>query len=316
MRRLLALLVLVGVCFGVSSADAALIDYQVCGLTNPDYDWWYGCSATSAGMMMGYYDINGYGGLTYDNLVPGGDAEAETHVGPPTGSSALVNNIIASSGHITDFYSSAPPNGSSAPHYMNSGDDLPGPFHSFDCLADFMGTSQDSVGNLNGSTNFHFYTGGSQWHDYDVENYSVEDADGMYGIGEYVAYAGYDHTNLYTQLTDNNSFGYSPFSGGFSFADYMNEIDNDRVVMLHVEGHSMYGYDYGDNNTVYLHDTWTLGQKSMSWGGAYATLGMWGVTVLEITGGDIVPEPASLAVWSLLCMIGFSYSRRRKRRAA
>ena len=28
----------------------------------PDYEWWYGCSPTAAGMLMGHYDINGYGG--------------------------------------------------------------------------------------------------------------------------------------------------------------------------------------------------------------------------------------------------------------
>ena len=31
----------------------------------PNYDWWYGCSPTSAGMLMGYYDNNGYAGLNY-----------------------------------------------------------------------------------------------------------------------------------------------------------------------------------------------------------------------------------------------------------
>ena len=38
-------------------------------LTNsPGYDWWYGCSPTSAGMIMAYYDRNGYGGLAAQNI--------------------------------------------------------------------------------------------------------------------------------------------------------------------------------------------------------------------------------------------------------
>lgn len=44
----------------------------------PDYQWWYGCSPTAAGMLMGYYDINGYAGETYDNLIPGAVAERST----------------------------------------------------------------------------------------------------------------------------------------------------------------------------------------------------------------------------------------------
>ena len=69
-----------------------------------DYDWWYGCSPTSAGMMMGYYDINGYGGLNYDNLVPGGVAETSTFPSTPGTWEYLAQNATASSGHVTDFY--------------------------------------------------------------------------------------------------------------------------------------------------------------------------------------------------------------------
>jgi hypothetical protein len=58
------------------------------------YDWWYGCSPTSAGMLLGQYDRNGY-----SNLVPGGPAEVNTFGNP----GALVNSAIASSGHIHDF---------------------------------------------------------------------------------------------------------------------------------------------------------------------------------------------------------------------
>ncbi len=29
----------------------------------------------------------------------------------------------------------------------------------------------------------------------------------------------------------------------------------------------MYGYGYGDNNTVILSDTWSPGPHSMTWGG-------------------------------------------------
>ena len=61
---------------------ADTLGYYVQGSTvnlgGPAYDWWYGCSPTSAGMMMGYYDIHGYAGQSYANLVPGGTAENST----------------------------------------------------------------------------------------------------------------------------------------------------------------------------------------------------------------------------------------------
>lgn len=99
-------------------------------LTNTaNYQWYYGCSPTAAGMMMGYYDRNGYQGHSFDNLVPGGTAEATTF----GTSSALVNSAIASSGHIADYYSAG---------INGYGDDAPTPTHSFDCLADFMGVYQ------------------------------------------------------------------------------------------------------------------------------------------------------------------------------
>ena len=48
------------------------LDFRVCGTTTLsntcDYDWWYGCSPTAAGMIMGHYDRNGYGTLNLDNL--------------------------------------------------------------------------------------------------------------------------------------------------------------------------------------------------------------------------------------------------------
>jgi hypothetical protein len=250
---------------------------------SPDYDWWYGCSPTSAGMMMGYYDINGYDSLYYNNLVPGGTAETSNYGGVDTDGDTdpdlLCNMTIASAVHIADFWTG----------YGNSGDDPLAEGHSFNCLADFMGTSQDSVGNSDGSTTFYTYNDGSRFYDTDAVFWGVTAQSGMYGVGEYVSYAGYGTTTLYNQSTDNLGLTY-----GFSFADYQAEIDAGRVVMIHVTGHSMFGYGYGDSNTVYLHDTWTEGQHSMTWGGAYSGLGMWGVTVLELTGGSPVPVPAAV----------------------
>lgn len=81
----------------------------------PNYDWWYGCSPTAAGMMIGYYDRN-----NFDNLVPGGDAELNSFISTPGSWDYLAQYVIASPEHVSDFYSGG---------YGASGDDVFGSWH-------------------------------------------------------------------------------------------------------------------------------------------------------------------------------------------
>jgi hypothetical protein len=283
--------------FGVSSAIAAALPLSNHGegalLNNvSDYDWWYGCSPTSAGMMMAYYDINGYDGLLYDNLVPGGQAELSTFPSTPGQWDYLAQAAIASPGHVSDFYVSG---------YDRSGDDVRGTRHDFDSLADFMGTSQDAAGNTNGWTTFWFYNNGSPLYAADiyVEGAYYYESDGMFGMWEYFNYAGYGNrtpdSSFFSQYVDSH-IG----SNGFSFADYMAEINEGRLVMIHVDEHSMLGYGYDNNsNTIYLYDTWKPGPHTMTWGGYYNGLRLYGVTCFTPTGGHVpVPEPSTML---LLC---------------
>ena len=298
-KLFLGAVVLIALCVLFNSAEASTIGSRAQGtiLTSaPDYDWWYGCSPTSAGMMMGYYDIKGYGGKLYNNLVPGGVAELETF----TGSADKVylyhaQRAIASPGHIQAFYRNATSTdyGLRSPYFGVSGDDKPALHPTPDSLADYMGTSQDSVGSSNGSTWFYYFTGGQKFYATDAFDNNVWEQDGMYGMYEYVNAMGYaaGMNNFYTQLTNNQ------ISAGFSFADYMAEIDAGRVVMIQVEGHSMFGYGYNPQTQgVYLHDTWGLGQDYMLWGGSYSGMTMWGVTVFIPEGGSspTIPEPLTL----------------------
>ena len=259
-----------------------------------DYSLWYGCSPTAVGMKMGHYDRNGYAGLTYANLVPGGLAEQTTYGAGPY----LANSVIASSGHIADFYKAG---------FGGSGDDNPAPWHSFDCLADYMGTSQDACGNANAVTTFYFWTNGERFTETDALTYGVWSQDGMYGVGEYLDYAGYDASVLYTQHIAGAG---APL--GFGFDQYTAEIDAGRPVMIQMEGHSMYGYGYYRDQAgapwINFYDTWNLGGGSMPWGGAYQGLPQWGVTVLEVAGGNgnaAVPAPGAI----LLGGVGVSLVR-------
>ena len=69
MKKFVALLLAIVTlgCWGLSSASAGELGFYAQGgvnLNGPSYGWWYGCSPTSAGMMMGYYDQKGYGGFS------------------------------------------------------------------------------------------------------------------------------------------------------------------------------------------------------------------------------------------------------------
>ena len=282
------------VLFIASSSFAApeLIGFRE-GICLPDAgncDLWYGCSPTSAGMLLGWYDRNGF-----PDLVPGGEAETCTF----GVIDAIINNSIASTQHISDYFSAG---------YGGSKDDVDTTKRSFNCLADFMGTSQDAYGNSNGLTYFTFYSDNSPCMAEELYNLGPDayGRDGMYGISEYIDYVGYSTANLYNQLV----YGFNGNSAGFSFDQYKAEIDAGRGVLIHLKndqanvGHTMYGYGYDvidGNDTIYVYDTLgPAGQNpgTLIWGDSYfyddIPLAHYGVTVLEI-----IPEPAAILLLSL-----------------
>jgi len=264
MKRLIALIV-VGVTLGFGWASFAGAEslgfYQQGGLNlnGPSYGWWYGCTPTSAGMMMGYYDQKGYGGLYYSSLVPGGVAEASTVYGDPLWN-ALVKPVIASQGYRNDYYlkGGVPDNNAGFTAVGKWNDDVLNPVRAANCLADYMGSGQDwakpaGETNPNGSTWIYYWPSGAKFYASDavggglmvLRNGVNESKDGMLGMDLYLRSCGYgtgditQDTSFFTQLIQGK--GSDP-NQGFTFTDYKAEIDHGRVVMVQVAGHSMFGY--------------------------------------------------------------------------
>ncbi len=303
----------------------------------PDYDWWYGCTPTSVGMILGYYDRNGYG-----NLIPGGTAPLNTFGQAPS----FIEDAIASSGHINDFYNNGGSRGG-PPNYGVSGDDgdagyvrdysstetLIGNAYdsptAFDSIADYLGTNQDGThawkvhGNSNGSTSFINLIGGDSASQWTASDYiSATDGTnswgdvGLPGILEYITKRGYSVDTLYHQAIDERVSG-----AGFTFANFQTEIDNNRPVLVSIDGHSMVGYGYDDGTSeIFVRDTWAAGGAynggKMTWNGTYNGAAMQSMVVIDLGGpGAGTPEPGSLIIL-LLGLGGMHLVRFRRQRAA
>ena len=267
-------------------------------LSIPAFDWSFGCAATSAAMIAGYYDNNGYPemytGPTDDGVMPMDnsswgswvDGSGATRKQCPL--SATRNGLDGRSGlgHVDDFWV----------QYGNDGDD---PYvgnwtrhEDGDCTGDFMGTNQSALGNSDGSTMFYYYPDGSPLYDFDAENNPQTEGtrDGCWGFANFLeSRGGYQVVSNYNQYI----YGHKGNTKGFTFEQYKQEIDANRPVLIHVTGHAMVGFGYDDSTqTVYLHDTWDYNSHSMVWGGSYEGMDHLAVSVFDI--GDIAgPAPGN-----------------------
>jgi hypothetical protein len=271
----------------------------------PTSTWTYGCSATSAGMIFGYYDrmgyANMYSGGTNSGVAPLTDLGQGTGT-PISGSCSIIatqNNFDGRTtrGHVDDYwvgYQSPPRNPDPDPWVTNGWSE-----HTWgDCTADYMGTNQwkwdfqggDGVTDFNtdGSTALFTYASPTKLYDYIPPAAAGLPRTALcHGLRLFAESRGYsvvhDGSNYqnYTQRVDTGSQG---VAGGFSFADYMTEIDNGRPVMVQVQGHSMVGVGYNSTtaNTIILHDTWDNLTHTMTWGGNYAGMDHVAMTVIQL----------------------------------
>ncbi len=258
----------------------------------PTFNWSFGCSATSAAMIAGYYDRtafpNMYAGPTNGGVMPltnspwsdWVDGCAATRHRCPL--SATQNGLDgrATNGHVDDYWIC----------YGNAG---PDPFigswaeHTFgDCTGDYMKTNQSNYDNTDGETTFWYYPDGTKYT-------GTTASDGGYGLELFYNSRGYSVVERYNRVRlgfdwDGAGTDYSPAPQGAVFADYKAEIDAGRPVMIHVVGHTMVGIGYDDStNLMYIHDTWDYSVHTMTWGGDYAGMEHLGITIVRLAEPEI-----------------------------
>jgi PKD repeat protein len=268
----------------------------------PTSKWTQGCSATSAGMIFGYYDRIGYPSM-YNGPANGGICPlSELGQGSPgdsgypfTGSCSIIATAQGfdgrtTRGHTDDYWISYTTPGPD-PWVTNGWTE-----HTWsDCTADYMGTNQwkwdynPPVGidfNTDGSTCLWTLSSNAKLYDYiPPAVHGLPQTSLAHGMRLFVESRGYNvefsggNYQVYTQKTDN------VISGGFSFNDFKNEIDNGYPVMVQVEGHSMVGMGYDDSTsppTIFIHDTWGNYVSSMPWGGSYSGMNLIAITVIHL----------------------------------
>jgi transcriptional regulator CtsR len=284
----------------IKIAAATAPDVHIAGAINtlsnvPAFDWSYGCSATSAAMLFGYYDRTGYSNM-YTGPTNGGVCPLDNfvwgHTVWPTVTcgecplSATHNDVDGKTinGHVDDYwidYGNSGPD----PYYGNWAEHTP------DCVGDYMGTNQAKYSNIDGGTTFFWYTNGDPLYDYAGSEPAYRD--GCHGMKLFAESRGYTVLTNFSQLIKGQ--GIDP-NKGFTFADFQAEIDAGRPVLIHVTGHTMLGYGYDTStNTIYVHDTWDYSNHQMTWGGTYYGMQHLAVTVIQL---ETLTSPAVPALKS------------------
>jgi len=278
----------------ISIHTSGVPPYDALTLAVPATDWCFGCSATSAAMIAGYYDRNGYpnmyvgptnGGIFPMNNDPWPDwvdaALAIRHQNPLSATHMGLDGR-ATAGHVDDYWIQADAPG---PDPWVSG----GTEHTYGhCTGDYMKTNQwvnpGEGFNVDGSTVFNNFTDGSPTYDTDLEGYGLDIYDGGYGWKLFYQSRGYTVPDgaMFNQYIQ----GYKDPTNGFTFDMYRAMIDKRIPVLIHVEGHTMVGMGYqASTQKVFLHNTWdtsTGTTNEMVWGTSYAGMAHYGVTVIDL----------------------------------
>ena len=278
----------------------------------PSSTWAYGCSATSAAMLAGYYDqpargyTNIYTGPTSGGVFPLTNTSWGSTYYPATCGSATTcgNNPLAATkngvdgratkGYVDDYWQAVDCTGDP---YTSSWTP-----HADDCLGDYMGTSQwvkngNAYNNEDGGTGFYYGSNNTPLYDYTACEPGYRD--GCHGIKLFLQSRGYTVTSNYSQRIS----GFNGISAGFTYDQFKAEIDAGRPVIIQIYGHTMLGYGYSDPSTIAIRNTWYNSEDTMTWGGTWQGRQHRGVTVVQLapisTASSItVTSPASGNTWA------------------
>ena len=257
----------------VSSAAAGVcVSYEV-----PQAEYMYGCTATVVGMLLGYYDYWGYLGYDASNLI---DGKIELNSRGLDGNAhdmdafdTVLGSAIASEEYVERFFNT---DVDDEFYYTYKDENAVLNTDDWNCIADYIGTGQFWRGNGDLATSFYptisleeLLTqnyGKSKISSNSISIYvPVQNISMLYGLNMYVEQAGYKldtgHTrNMYVE-------GYK--NGSFTFDDFCAEIDAGRLVMLHIEDHTMLAYGYDRETREVIFDDTYKHNCRMEWGGSY-----------------------------------------------
>ncbi len=278
----------------------------------PTTTWTYGCSATSAGMLFGYYDRTGYPNM-YTGPANGGVApltdlgQGDNPDAPISGSCSIIATMAgfdgrppSSPGHVDDYwlcYNCGGPDPWESPSGVE---------HTWgDCTADYMGTNQWKWGdptidhNSDGATSYYYYSSGTKLFDpIPPASRGLPQTALCHGLHLFAESRGYTVLENYNQVIDTVA---TDSGSGFSFIDFKTEIDNGYPVLVHVTHHTMIGVGYDDTTTpetIYIHDTWDNFVHSMTWGESYDGRTHQAMTVIHLAPQEELPGPYTVTLMS------------------
>lgn len=265
--------------------------------TMPQAEYMYGCTPTSVGMLLGYYDTNGYNGTKLSNLISGTVAlNSRGTDGDKYDMDAfdtVLGRAIASTGYVDRFYNKTPEH--ELPYtYKGSTTELN--TSEWNCIADYLGTGQYWRGNSDTSTSTTFstleqqhsrnYSNGTITYGSTTRTIPYVATSMLWGLELYVESRGYS-----LDRKKSGSFEVDVNGGSFTFEDYMAEIDAGRPVIISITNHAMVGYGYNASTREIIFDDCYEADKRMTWGGTYyysgASRSLQSVTtiVFKVSGG-------------------------------
>ncbi len=215
----------------------------------PDYKWWYGCSPTSGGMIVGYWDgQSGYGNLF--------DGDASTWYG--SGSSGT-KSMVAGTAHIT----AGSENGYTYGDWHNS-TSYPNHESNPDCIADFMKTVDG------GSYDSNIGAGLEAYIEWDNPNTAINES--------YQATVTHDYISRYGGGWNYNSLK-AEIDAGRPVLLGAVTLSYEGTTELEMIGHSIVAYGYQDDMFTVdipgvgvqivggfaVMDTWSDGTGGSTW---------------------------------------------------